>query len=161
MTLLRPGASPPPVRTPMRRMRAMRASSCRGEAPPPVAARDDGAMVALPPTGCTIQAMHYELYMSAALAEAAGAAARGERCDGAVGVLDAAMVASAADQVRGSGDPTAHAVMVTIREAAERMGTTSLQGMTIYAVVEPCAMSVGAVLGSDVDGPVYAVPDPL
>src|SRR3972149_2060321 len=71
------------------------------------------------------------------------------------------MVASAADQVRGSGDPTAHAVMVTIREAAERMGTTSLQGMTIYAVVEPCAMCVGALLESDVDGLVYAVPDPV
>ena len=118
-------------------------------------------MVAPPPTRCTIRAMHYELYMSAALAEAAGAAARGERCDGAVAVLDDAMVASAARPGPGSGDPTAHAVMVTIREAAQRMGTTSLQGMTIYAVVEPCAMCVGALLESDVDGLVYAVPDPV
>jgi tRNA(adenine34) deaminase len=105
--------------------------------------------------------MHYELYMSAALAEAADAAARGERCDGAVGVLDDAMVASAADQVESSGDPTAHAVIVTIREAAERLGTTSLQGMTVYTVVEPCAMCVGALLESDVDGLVFAVPDPV
>lgn len=105
--------------------------------------------------------MHYELYMSAALAEAAGAAARGERCDGAVGVLDDAMVASAADQVRSSGDPTAHAVIVTIREAAERLGSASLQGMTVYTVVEPCTMCVGALLESDVDGLVFAIADPV
>ena len=104
--------------------------------------------------------MHYELYMRAAISEAAAAAARGERCDGAVAVLDDAMVASAADAVRSGGDPTAHAVIVTLREAADRLATTSLSGVTVYAVVEPCAMCVGALLESDVDGLVYAVPDP-
>ena len=72
--------------------------------------------------------MNYELYMGAALAEASSAAAAGERADGAVAVLDDAMVASACDRVRGSGDPTAHAVIGTLREAAERLGTTSLSG---------------------------------
>ncbi|MFI5262645.1 MAG: nucleoside deaminase [Candidatus Limnocylindrales bacterium] len=105
--------------------------------------------------------MRYEMYMSAALAEAAAAAGRGDRPDGAVAVLDDAMVASAADGVRTTGDPTAHAVIVTLREAADRMGTTSLAGLTVYVVVEPCVMCVGALLESDVDGIVYALPDPL
>jgi tRNA(adenine34) deaminase len=104
--------------------------------------------------------MHYELYMAAALAEASSAAAAGERVDGAVAVLDDAMVASACDRVRGSGDPTAHAVIGTLREAAERLGTTSLSGLTVYVVREPCAMCVGAMLESDVDGVVFAIPDP-
>lgn len=105
--------------------------------------------------------MHYELYMAAALAEASAAASAGERVDGAVAVLDDAMVASACDRVRGSGDPTAHAVVGTLREAADRLGTTSLSGLTVYVVREPCAMCVGAMLASDVDGVVFAVPDPL
>jgi tRNA(adenine34) deaminase len=106
-------------------------------------------------------AMHYELHMSAALAEARTAAARGERPDGAVAVLDEAMVAGGHEQVIGSGDPTAHAVVVTLREAAQRLGTTSLSGITVFCAVEPCAMCVGALLESDVDGIVFAIPDPL
>ena len=101
--------------------------------------------------------MHYELYMAAALAEASSAAAAGERVDGAVAVLDDAMVASACDRVRGSGDPTAHAVIGTLREAAKRLGTTSLSGLTVYVVREPCAMCVGAMLESDIEALVYAV----
>ncbi|MEA2623826.1 MAG: tRNA(adenine34) deaminase [Chloroflexota bacterium] len=106
-------------------------------------------------------AMRYELYMGHALAEASEAASRGERPDGAVAVLDDAMVASGAHQVLASGDPTAHAVMVTVREAAARLGRTSLSGLTVFSVVEPCAMCVGALLASDADGLVYALPDPI
>lgn len=104
--------------------------------------------------------MRYELYMGHALAEAAVAAARGERADGAVAVQHDAMVARGSDQVRATGDPTAHAVLVTIREAAKRLGRTSLTGMTVFSVVEPCAMCVGGLLQSDVDGLVFALPDP-
>src|SRR5262249_47218818 len=73
--------------------------------------------------------MRYELFMSHALSEASEAAARGERPDGAVAVKDDAMVASAANQVNRTGDPTAHAVVATIREAAQRLGRPSLAGM--------------------------------
>ena len=66
--------------------------------------------------------MRYELFMSHALSEASDAAARGERPDGAVAVQDDAMVASASNQVNRTGDPTAHAVVATIREAAQRLG---------------------------------------
>jgi tRNA(adenine34) deaminase len=103
--------------------------------------------------------MRYELYMSHALAEAAEAVARGERADGAVAVLDDAMVAGGSDLVRATGDPTAHAVMVTVREAAKRLGRTSLTGITVFSVLEPCAMCVGALLAADADGLVFALPD--
>ncbi len=104
--------------------------------------------------------MHYELYMSAALAEAAAAAASGERADGAVAVLDEAMVAHGREQIDATGDPTAHAVIVALRETARRLGHRSLSGLTVFAVVEPCAMCVGALLQSDADGLVYALADP-
>jgi tRNA(adenine34) deaminase len=104
--------------------------------------------------------MNYELYMRAALAEAALAAQAGERADGAVAVLDEAMVSHGHENVVSSGDPTAHAVMVAVREAARRLGRRSLAGMTVFATVEPCAMCTGALLQSDADGIVYALADP-
>lgn len=105
--------------------------------------------------------MHYELYMSAALAEARAAASSGERPRGAVAVLGEAMVAGGHEQALGSGDPTAHAVIVTLREAARRLGARSLAGVTVFSAVEPCAMCVGALLACDADGLVFALPDPL
>ncbi|HUG47540.1 MAG TPA: nucleoside deaminase [Candidatus Limnocylindria bacterium] len=104
--------------------------------------------------------MNYELYMGAALAEARAAASSGERPDGAVAVLDDAMVARAQEQVVASGDPTAHAVMIVLREAARRLGRTSLGGLTVFSTSEPCAMCVGAMLASDADALVFAQPDP-
>lgn len=103
--------------------------------------------------------MNYELYMGAALAEARAAAAAGERPDGAVAVLDDAMVARAREQVMATGDPTAHAVLVVLREASRRLGRRSLGGLTVFAANEPCAMCVGALLASDADGVVYALTD--
>ena len=104
--------------------------------------------------------MHYELFMGAALAEARAAVEKGERPRGAAAVLDEALVASGHEEVAARKDPTAHAIIVTLREAAGRLGRTSLAGMTVFALVEPCAMCVGALLESDVDCLVYAVPNP-
>ena len=104
--------------------------------------------------------MNYQLYMRAALAQAALAAQAGERAEGAVAVLDEALVAHGHEMVIGSGDPTAHAVMVAVREAARRLGRRSLAGMTVFATVEPCAMCTGALLQADADGVVYALADP-
>jgi tRNA(adenine34) deaminase len=101
----------------------------------------------------------YELYMSAALAEARDASARSQRPNGAVAVVDDAMVARGQDQVETSGDPTAHAVIVVLREAARRLGRTSLGGLTAFVAREPCAMCVAALLESDADGLVFALPD--
>lgn len=105
--------------------------------------------------------VNYELYMRAALSEAAAAAASGELADGAVAVVDEAMVAHARTSVIGTGDPTAHAVMNAIRGAARRLGRPSLEGVTVFSMVEPCAMCVGALLQSDADGLVFALRDPI
>lgn len=104
--------------------------------------------------------VNYELYMNAALAEARAAADEGERPDGAVAVVDEALVARGRNQVNATGDPTAHAVMVAVREAARRLGRNSLSGVTVFVASEPCPMCVGALVAADADGLVYALADP-
>jgi tRNA(adenine34) deaminase len=103
--------------------------------------------------------VNYEMYMSAALSEARAAAAAGETPDGAVAVLDEAMVARGHGQVVATGDPTAHAVLVVVREAARRLGRADLNGVVVFTAVEPCAMCVGALLESNVDSLVFAMSD--
>ena len=103
--------------------------------------------------------MNYELYMGEALAEARTAVARGERPHAAVAVLDEAMVARAHDRVHDTDDPTAHAVILALREAARRVGRDRLREATIFCTMEPCPMCVGALLASDVEELVFAVPN--
>jgi len=103
--------------------------------------------------------MNYELFMGEALAEAQLAAGRGERPVAAVAVVNDAMVARAHDRVEETNDPTAHAVVVALREAARRLGRTRLADATIFVTQEPCAMCVGALLESDVEALVYALSD--
>jgi len=101
--------------------------------------------------------MNYELFMGEALAEAQLALARGERPIAAVAVVDEAMVARAHDRVQETNDPTAHAVIVALREAARKLGSTRLADATIFTTLEPCAMCVGALLESDVEALVFAL----
>ncbi len=105
------------------------------------------------------RSVNYELYMGAALAEARAAADAGEAPDGAVAVLDEAMVARGRSTVTTTGDPTAHAVINVVREAARRLGRAKLSGLIVFCAVEPCAMCVGALIECDVDGLVFATPD--
>lgn len=106
-----------------------------------------------------IRRVNYELYMGEALAEAKAAAARGERPNAAVAVLDDAMVARGHDRVRETDDPTAHAVVVALREAARRVGRDRLRDLIIFCTMEPCPMCVGALLTADVEALVYSVPN--
>jgi tRNA(adenine34) deaminase len=103
--------------------------------------------------------MNYELFMGEALAEAQLAQSRGERPNAAVAVVDEAMVARAHDRVQESNDPTAHAVIGALREAARKLGTARLRDATIFTTLEPCPMCVGALLQSDVEALVFALPD--
>jgi tRNA(adenine34) deaminase len=103
--------------------------------------------------------VNYELFMGEALAEAQQALASGERPDAAVAVVNDAMVARAHDRVQQTNDPTAHAVIATLREAARKLGSARLGEATIFATREPCAMCVGALLESNVEALVYAVPN--
>ena len=104
--------------------------------------------------------MNYELFMGEALAEARNAIAAGERPNAALVVVDEAMVARAHDRVIESNDPTAHAVVVALREAARKLGRERLADATIFTTVEPCVMCVGALLESDVAALVFAMPNP-
>src|ERR671921_2106225 len=97
--------------------------------------------------------------MGEALAEARSALARGERPHAAVAVLDDAMVARGHDRVRENDDPTAHAVVIALREAARKVGRDRLRDLTMFCTMEPCPMCVGALLASDVEELVYAVPN--
>ena len=106
-----------------------------------------------------IPPVNYELYMGEALAEARAAAGRGERPNAAVAVLDEAMVARGHDRVREMDDPTAHAVIIALREAARRVGRDRLRDVTIFCTMEPCPMCVGALLAADVEALVFAVPN--
>jgi tRNA(adenine34) deaminase len=101
--------------------------------------------------------MNYELFMGEALAEARRALERGERPNAAVAVVDEAMVVRAHDRVQETNDPTAHAVIVALRETARKLGSVRLADATIFSTQEPCAMCVGAMLESDIEALVYAV----
>src|SRR5450755_1715855 len=103
--------------------------------------------------------MNYELFMGEALAEAGFALEAGERPVAAVAVVNDAMVARARDRVRETKDPTAHAVVIALREAARRLGPEALADATVFCTREPCPMCVGALLESDVGALVYAVPN--
>jgi len=103
--------------------------------------------------------MNYELFMGEALAEAQLALEHGERPIAAVAVVDEAMVARAHDKVEQTDDPTAHAVIVALREASRRLGRSRLADATIFSTIEPCAMCVGALLESDVEALVFALPN--
>ena len=95
--------------------------------------------------------------MGEALAEARRALERGERPNAAVAVVDEAMVVRAHDRVQETNDPTAHAVIVALRETARKLGSVRLADATIFSTQEPCAMCVGAMLESDIEALVYAV----
>src|SRR5207253_5633525 len=83
--------------------------------------------------------------MRRALDLAAEAAAAGEVPVGAVVTLGDEIVAETRNAMRGSSDPTAHAEMEAIREAAAKLGTARLDDCTLWVTLEPCAMCAGAI----------------
>ncbi|MBA2263368.1 MAG: nucleoside deaminase [Chloroflexi bacterium] len=104
--------------------------------------------------------MNYELFMAEAIAEARRGAEEGEEPIGAVAVIDDAMIARDHDRPALQGDPTAHAVLLTVQAAARKLGTRRLSEVTIFTTHEPCAMCVGALVEARVRALVFAVPDP-
>ena len=98
--------------------------------------------------------------MRAALAEAEEAARHGEVPVGAVVVKDGEIVAAARNRVLETGDPTAHAEMLAIRAAAERVGNYRLTGCDLYATIEPCLMCAGASAHARIRRLVYGPPEP-
>ena len=99
-------------------------------------------------------------YMRAALAQAAVAQQRGEVPVGAVVVLDGAVVGEGFNQPIGAHDPTAHAEIVAMRTAAQRLGNYRLTGSTLYVTIEPCQMCVGAMVHARIARLVYGTREP-
>lgn len=98
--------------------------------------------------------------MRAALDEARAAAEAGEVPIGAVAVHDGEIIVRGQNSVIRDNDPTAHAEIVALREAAQRLGNYRLNGVTLYVTLEPCAMCAGAMIHARIDRLVYAAPDP-
>jgi tRNA(adenine34) deaminase len=98
--------------------------------------------------------------MREALDAALRARDAGEVPIGAVVVRDGAVIAAAHNAPRTLRDPTAHAEVLAIREAARVLGRERLDGCDLWVTLEPCAMCAGAIVHARIDRVYYAAPDP-
>jgi len=99
-------------------------------------------------------------FMRIALEQAGLARAEGEVPVGAVVVKDGQVVAVGYNQPIGRHDPTAHAEVMALRAAAEKLGNYRLPGCELYVTLEPCAMCSGAMMHARLARVVYAASDP-
>ena len=102
----------------------------------------------------------YDEWMAAALEEARRARDAGEVPIGAVVTLGGAIVGRGYNQPISSGDPTAHAEIVAIRDAARRIGNYRLTGAVLCVTIEPCLMCVGAIVHARIGTVVYGAAEP-
>jgi len=98
--------------------------------------------------------------MQAALAEARLAQQAGEVPIGAVVVHQGKIIGRGQNSLLRNLDPTAHAEIIAMRDAARALGNYRLVGCTLYATLEPCAMCAGAIIHARLDRVVYATADP-
>ena len=101
-----------------------------------------------------------ELWMEEALREAARAQAAGEVPVGAVIVLEGTIVGRGSNQNLLGPDPTAHAEMVALRQAAASVGNHRLLGCELFVTLEPCAMCAGATVHARLKRLIYGTDDP-
>lgn len=99
-------------------------------------------------------------WMQAALALAEQAEQKGEVPVGALVVLDNQIIGSGYNQPISSCDPSAHAEIVALRDAASRIGNYRLVGATLYVTLEPCTMCTGAIVHSRIQRLVYGATEP-
>jgi len=98
--------------------------------------------------------------MGQALELARQAGAAGEVPVGALVVLDGEVVGRGWNQPIGRHDPTSHAEIMALRDAAERLGNYRLPGSTLYVTLEPCAMCAGAIMHARIGRLVFGARDP-
>lgn len=101
-----------------------------------------------------------ETFMTLALEEALQAGGRGEVPVGALVVRDGEIVGRGFNQPIGSHDPTAHAEVMALRDAARRLGNYRLPGCELYVTLEPCAMCSGAIMHARIARVVFGARDP-
>ncbi len=99
-------------------------------------------------------------FMARALALAEQGAAAGEVPVGALVVRDGDVLGEGWNQPIGAGDPTAHAEIVALRQAAARVGNYRLTGATLYVTIEPCTMCAGALVHARIARLVYGAAEP-
>jgi tRNA(adenine34) deaminase len=98
--------------------------------------------------------------MGLALDEAAAATRHGDVPVGAVVLRDGEVIASRHNERERTGDPTAHAEVLALRDAAEVVGSWRLEGTTLVVTLEPCPMCAGALVAARVDAVVFGAADP-
>ncbi len=101
-----------------------------------------------------------QAFMEQALEQARRAWAAGEVPVGAVVVKDGEIVGRGCNAPISGHDPSAHAEIQALRDAAARLGNYRLTGCTLYVTIEPCAMCAGAVMHARIGRLVYGAPDP-
>lgn len=111
-----------------------------------------------PPIGSLAVDLHKA--MGLALDEAQAATGHGDVPVGAVVLRDGKVVARRHNEREATGDPTAHAEILALRDAAQAAGTWRLDGHTLVATLEPCPMCAGALLAARVDRVVFGAVDP-
>ena len=100
------------------------------------------------------------LFMREAIKEAQLALSEGELPIGCVIVYNNEIIARGHNEREQTGDPTAHAEVVTMRRAAKALGAWRLNGCTLYVTLEPCPMCAGAISQARVEYLVYGAADP-
>ena len=101
-----------------------------------------------------------EYFMRLALREAERALDHDDVPVGCVVARDGEVIAAAPNERELRGDPTAHAEVLTLREAAKAIGSWRLSGSALYVTLEPCAMCAGAMVLARVPRVVYGATDP-
>ena len=104
--------------------------------------------------------MDDDYFMREALSLARSAECLGEVPVGAVVVLDGEIVGRGFNQPIGRHDPTAHAEIMALRDAATRLGNYRLPGCALYVTLEPCVMCSGAIMHARIARVVYGARDP-
>jgi len=104
--------------------------------------------------------MNDEFFMREALQLAGQARNAGEVPVGAIVVLDGAIVGRGFNAPISRHDPSAHAEMMALRDAAQRLGNYRLPGVSLYVTLEPCAMCAGAIMHARVARVVFGAADP-
>jgi tRNA(adenine34) deaminase len=102
----------------------------------------------------------HDAAMGLALDEAAAATGHGDVPVGAVVLRDGEVIASRHNERERTGDPTAHAEVLALRDAAEVVGSWRLEGTTLVVTLEPCPMCAGALVAARVDAVVFGAADP-
>ena len=101
----------------------------------------------------------HETFMQEALKLARGAQERGEVPVGALVVLDEKIIGRGANSPIAANDPTAHAEILALREAAQSIGNYRLEGATLYCTIEPCVMCAGAMVAARISKLVFGARD--